>query len=114
MSRPRIGGLRTRLWAVVAVAAVLALAAIVVIFNLVLSGRLSADAQSILRSRASGVVAGLRVVDGRLKVTESPDDAAVDTQVWVFAGTVITGPWKSFCSRASYCDSPSARLNLQR
>ena len=87
MSRPRIGGLRTRLWAVVAVAAVLALAAIVVIFNLVLSGRLSADAQSILRSRASGVVAGLRVVDGRLKVTESPDDAAVDTQVWVFAGT---------------------------
>ena len=82
-----MGGLRTRLWIAVVLAATVALAAIAVIFNLVLADRLSADAQNVLRSRAFGELGSLRQIDGRLAVAESPDDAATETQVWVFAGT---------------------------
>src|SRR2546425_3008169 len=83
----KVGGLRTRLWIAVVLAVTVALAAIAVIFNLVLADRLSADAQNVLRSRAFAELSSLRQIDGRLTVVEAPDDAATDTQVWVFTGT---------------------------
>lgn len=86
MARIRIGGLRAPLMLTVALVVALALAAMAVIFNVVLSGRLSADADGLLRSRADAELAALTVTHGRLEVTEAPDDAAIDTELWVFRG----------------------------
>jgi len=57
-----------------------------VVFNVVLTNRLSSDANGLLRSRVAGELAALRVVDGRLKLEDAPDDSALDTQLWVFSG----------------------------
>jgi two-component system OmpR family sensor kinase len=62
-----------------------ALAVTVVAFNVILDDRLSTDATSLLRDRASAELSTLRVVHGRLVAAEAPDDAALDSQVWVFA-----------------------------
>ena len=64
----------------------LAIAAMAVVFNVVLTNRLSSDANGLLRSRVAGELAALRVVDGRLKLEDAPDDSALDTQLWVFSG----------------------------
>jgi len=59
--------------------------------NLLLRDRLSADASSILRTRADGELATLRSSGGRLRLRDTPDDAALDQQTWVFGadGTVV-------------------------
>jgi len=57
-----------------------------IVFNVVLASRLSSDADGLLRSRVAGELAALDVVGGRLRLSEAPDEASIDTQLWVFAG----------------------------
>jgi hypothetical protein len=85
-ARLRSASLRSRLLAAVLLSVAGALAVTVLAFNLILDGRLSSDATNLLHDRASAELSTLRVVDGRLFAAESPDDAALDSQVWVFAG----------------------------
>ena len=85
-ARLRSASLRSRLLAAVLLSVAGALAVTVLAFNLILDGRLSSDATNLLHERASAELSTLRVVDGRLHAAESPDDAALDSQVWVFAG----------------------------
>ena len=79
-------GLRARLSLSVLAVVALAIAAMAVGFNVVLDNRLSSDANSVLRTRTSAELGTLTTVDGKLRVGESPDDAALDAQVWVFVG----------------------------
>jgi signal transduction histidine kinase len=85
-ARLRSASLRSRLLAAVLLSVAGALAVTVLAFNLILDGRLSSDATNLLHDRSSAELSTLRVVDGRLFAAESPDDAALDSQVWVFAG----------------------------
>ncbi|MEA2392912.1 MAG: hypothetical protein QOJ82_803, partial [Solirubrobacteraceae bacterium] len=55
--------------------------------NVVLASSLDADANSRLRSRAAAAATTVTYDRGRLLVHESPDDAAVDRQVWIYQGT---------------------------
>jgi signal transduction histidine kinase len=85
-SAGRVRGLRTRLLlAVVAVMGV-GLALLTVGFNVLLSHQLDGELDDVLRARAAAQLATLSVVDGRLEAAEAPDDAALDSQVWIFAG----------------------------
>jgi two-component system OmpR family sensor kinase len=78
--------LRTRLTGSAVLGGAIALAVLVLAFNLVLDARLRADRDQVLRERASTVLRGLGTVNGRLSVLEAPDQAAVDTQAWIFVG----------------------------
>jgi signal transduction histidine kinase len=86
VSRPRRHGLRSRLLLVVLLGAVATLTVLTAGFNLVLSRRLDADANSLVRARASTQLETLIEPDGRLRIGETPDEAAVDAQTWVFVG----------------------------
>jgi signal transduction histidine kinase len=79
--------LRGRLTAVALLAALVGITALTVVFNVVLTRSLDADADSRLRSLAAA--AGTTVVhrQGHLRLRESPDDAALDQQVWIYEGT---------------------------
>jgi signal transduction histidine kinase len=81
----RSPSLRSRLLAAVLLSVAGALAVTVVAFNVILEDRLSSDATSLLRDRASAELSTLRVVHGHLIAAEAPDDAALDSQVWVYA-----------------------------
>ncbi|HEV3284403.1 MAG TPA: HAMP domain-containing sensor histidine kinase [Solirubrobacteraceae bacterium] len=83
---PRRLSLRARLTVSAVLAAAIALAALISAFNLLLDARLHADADNLLRERATTVLRGLGTVDGRLSVIEAPDLGAVDAQTWIFAG----------------------------
>jgi len=85
MSRLRPRGLRSRLLIVVLVGALATLAALTAGFNLFLDQRLGRDADNLLRTRAAAELATLSTLNGRLRVGEAPDAAAVDSQVWVYA-----------------------------
>jgi signal transduction histidine kinase len=78
--------LRTRLTASAVFGGAVTLAILVLAFNLVLDARLRANRDQVLRERASTVLRGLGTVNGRLFVLEAPDQGAVDTQTWIFAG----------------------------
>jgi signal transduction histidine kinase len=88
MRRRRLS-LRTRLTASAVVGAALTLAALIVVFNVVLDARLRSDADNLLRERATTVLRGLGTVDGRLSVIEAPDLGAIDAQTWIFTGERI-------------------------
>jgi signal transduction histidine kinase len=92
--RPRFPqGLGRRLFVVVLISVTAAIALLTAAFNLVLDARLDADANDLLHARASSELQTLSVHNGRLALTEAPDEATGDTQVWVFAGTrVLEGP----------------------
>ena len=60
------------------------LAIISLALNLLLAGRLSADASSVLANRADAVASTLDARPGRLRLREAPDDAALDEHAWVF------------------------------
>jgi signal transduction histidine kinase len=83
----RIRTLRGRLTALATLAAFFAIAILVAAFNLVLSNSLGADADSRLRSQAAAAGTTVTFDAGRLRLRESPDDAALDRQVWVYQGT---------------------------
>lgn len=78
--------LRARLTALAVLAAFLAISALTVAFNIVLASNLEGDANSRLRSRAAAAAATVASLGGRLIVRESPDDAALDQRVWIYAG----------------------------
>lgn len=86
MSRLRPRGLRSRLLVVVLVGALATLGALSAGFNLFLDQRLGRDADNLLRARAAAELATLSTLEGRLRVGEAPDAAALDSQVWVYAG----------------------------
>src|SRR5262249_17301895 len=52
--------------------------------NLLLANRLSADASSLLANRAAAVASTTDVENGKVRLNETPDDAALDEQAWVF------------------------------
>ncbi len=79
-------GLRGRLLATVVLAAAVGLAIAVAAFNVVLSDRLGAQVDDVLRARAGAALDSAQVVDGRLSAPEAADDAALDRPVWLFAG----------------------------
>jgi signal transduction histidine kinase len=79
--------LRTRLTILVAVAAAVTLAVLTAGFNLLLRSNLDTDANRVLQARASAALEGVSVQHGSIRVKESPDRAAPDTQVWVYKGS---------------------------
>ena len=79
-------GFRVRLQLFVTGAVALTLVLLVGAFNVILRDRLSHEADGALSARASGELALLPVVDGRLRASEAPDAGALDAQTWVFAG----------------------------
>jgi two-component system, OmpR family, sensor kinase len=79
-------GLCGRLQLTVVVGIAVVVAALTAGFNLVLARRLDRDATDVAQARASAALDGVRLSHGRPAAPESPDDAAVDSPVWVFAG----------------------------
>jgi len=67
-------------------AVAVALVVTVVALNLLLQQRLSASATSLAKAQAEAQLGSLDVRDGRLVTPDRPDDRAVGSQVWVFAG----------------------------
>ncbi|HEV7773899.1 MAG TPA: ATP-binding protein [Conexibacter sp.] len=81
-----VRGLRGRLLATVTLAVAAAIALALLAFNLVLDARLDNDARDLARSRASTALAGVQLLDGRLRVRETLDDAIpFDRPIWIFA-----------------------------
>jgi two-component system, OmpR family, sensor kinase len=78
--------LRTRLTILVTVAAAITLAVLTAGFNLLLRSNLDADANRVLQARASAALEGIAVQNGAVRVKESPDRAAPDSQVWIYSG----------------------------
>jgi two-component system, OmpR family, sensor kinase len=78
--------LQTRLVLAVLGVVVVAFAALLAGFNIVLADRLSHDANEVLAARAEAELATLSTEGGRLTVREPPDAAAVEGEAWVFAG----------------------------
>jgi signal transduction histidine kinase len=79
-------GLHGRLIVVVLLSVGAAIALLTAAFNIVLAGRLNANADDLLRTRASAELQTLSTVNGRLVISEAPDEGTGDTRVWVFAG----------------------------
>jgi two-component system, OmpR family, sensor kinase len=83
----RPAGLRERLLAVVVLATVVALAATIAGFNLLLASRLDRTADEVLRMQATAEAIEIHVVGGRLTLPDLPHNGPViDEPVWVFAG----------------------------
>jgi signal transduction histidine kinase len=75
---------------------IIALAALFGAFNLVLANRLSHDANAVLHARADAVLSSLETDHGRLVVREAPDEAAIESDAWVFSGRrLVEGPRSS-------------------
>jgi signal transduction histidine kinase len=85
MRVPRLG-IRHRLLLVVLAGVTVALAGLVVGFNLILDRTLDHNSRNLARTRAAAQAALLRSDHGRLVVVETPDDAAADSYIWVFSG----------------------------
>jgi signal transduction histidine kinase len=86
-------GIRRRLLlAVVAVVAV-AVAALLLGFNVLLQSTLDKSSKDLLRSRAAEQVSLLRVAGGELTLLDAPDAAAPEANAWVFSqGRVLEKP----------------------
>ena len=79
--------LRERLALAAALVTAVALTALTLAFNVVLSSQLRAGADDLLRTRAQAVAAGLDVhADGTVALRGGPDEQAVRAGTWVFAG----------------------------
>jgi signal transduction histidine kinase len=81
-----IHSLRGRLTAIAFVVALVAIAVLTVAFNLLLARSLDHDADHRLRAQAAAATTTVVAHGGRLTLRESPDDAAIDRQVWVYDG----------------------------
>ena len=82
----RIHTLRGRLTAIAFVVALVAITVLTVAFNLLLARSLDHDANHRLRTQAAAATTTVVEQGGRLTLRESPDDAALDRQVWVYDG----------------------------
>ena len=78
--------LRTRLTILVTIAAAVTLAGLTAGFNLLLRSNLDADANRVLEARASAALEGTSVHGNLIRVKETPDRAAPDSQVWIYRG----------------------------
>jgi two-component system, OmpR family, sensor kinase len=116
-------GIRRRLFLVVVATVAVAVAALVLGFNLILARTLTRDSRDLARTRASAQLALLTTAHGRVTVREAPDIAAADTYTWVFSrGTVLerprSGPNVYNAARAlaaggaRYADVPAADIRL--
>src|SRR4051794_11589846 len=86
-------GIRGRLVLVVMGVVGIGLVLLVVAFNLILSDRLDNDIDAVLSARANGQMSALDVRDGKLIVTDIPDEATAESQAWIFAGKrVLAAP----------------------
>jgi signal transduction histidine kinase len=83
----RFRTLRGRLTALALLAALGAVTVLTIAFNVVLDRSLNADANARVRSLAAAAAATVGYQDGRVRVHESVDDAAVDRRVWIYDGT---------------------------
>src|SRR3954454_1104480 len=105
--------LRTRLTILVAVAAAITLAVLTAGFNVLLRSNLNADANRVLDARASAALEGTSVQHGSIRVQESPDRAAPDSQVWIYRGDSAierpSGPPSLQSSADSLVGGPRAR-----
>jgi signal transduction histidine kinase len=72
------------LLATIALVVASALVLMTAAFNVVIRHDLDGDATSLARARAVAALATVQVTGGRLSVSEAPDDAAIDAQIWVF------------------------------
>lgn len=108
MTRPI--GVRTRLLAAVVLVTFIAIAVLVIAFNLLLNARLSADATAAARARAEAEVGALGVTRGRIRVNEGPDLQDVATQLWIFdaSGRVLEAP-----RNRARLEAAAARLTQQ-
>jgi hypothetical protein len=77
-------GIRARLLTTNAVVMLVALVVLTIASNAILRRSLDNDATNLVNARAAAGLATLRVGAGRIRVIESPDDAAIDVQIWVF------------------------------
>ncbi len=93
MRLPFVRGIRGRLCLAVLLAVAAALAVLTAAFNLVIGGTLERHADDLLRGRADAQLAVLKPIGDRLTLGEAPDEAAVDTPVWVFShGRTLEAP----------------------
>jgi two-component system OmpR family sensor kinase len=83
MSSP---SLKRRLVLAATGAVALMLTLITVGFNVVLDGRLSDDANSVVHSRVQAGLAVSSIEDGHVVVEETPHDNALDERIWIFEG----------------------------
>src|SRR5205085_9915506 len=66
--------------------AAIVVALLVIAFNVVLAKALDRDLERTLRSKAAAAVTTTDVSSGRVVVHDAPNDAAIDSDVWVYAG----------------------------
>jgi hypothetical protein len=79
-------GVRGRLLLVVLAAVVVAIAATIFGFNRLFTASSTRDANALVRGRAASALAGVQVVNGKVRVREVSADAELDGLVWVFSG----------------------------
>src|SRR5689334_9810146 len=84
MNARRHRGIRARLLTTNALVMLVALIVLTVASNAILRHSLDDDATNLVKARAAAGLATLRVGKGGIRVVESPDDAAIDVQIWVF------------------------------
>jgi signal transduction histidine kinase len=86
-------GIRRRLFLVVVATVGLAVAILVLGFNLILARTLTHDSRDLVRTHATAELALLTMAHGKLTVREAPDEALADPYIWVFGrGTVLEQP----------------------
>lgn len=78
-------GIRNRLLLVVIVAVAIALAALIAGFNVLLADSLSSSADSLVRARAAAELELIRPTRGQVVLSDAPDDAGPEPDVWVYA-----------------------------
>jgi signal transduction histidine kinase len=80
-------GIRRRLLLVIIAVVALAVAALIVGFNVLFANSLDAYSRGLLRARVAQNRALLRIdSQGRLSFLDAPDAAAPDSNIWIFAG----------------------------
>jgi signal transduction histidine kinase len=77
---------RTRLLAIVLTSIVVALVAATAIFNALLAHTTANDVDALLRQRATSERAMIDVVGGRIRISETTDDALADSRIWIYQG----------------------------
>jgi signal transduction histidine kinase len=109
--------LRTKLLLAVVTAVTIAFAALILSFNVVLGHRLSQDANDVLHARAVARLSSLTTRNGKVAVGETPDEGALESDVWVFAGNrLLEGPRSNPTIRksvAALVGAPRRRVDVQ-
>src|SRR4051794_22978063 len=80
----RLRTLRGRLTALALLATAIAVALLVLGFNLILAATLRGDAERRLRAQAAAASTTVHAVGDHLELDESPNDGAIDERVWIY------------------------------